>query len=391
MHLTRRSTRLLTALLPIPIAAGIAALLLLASCGGARPQEGATRANLDAQATTIRVHSPAQALWLRGDQGGLSWDHGVPMTPAGQHLFVFTLQTPLRTQFKPLLGDSTWSRGPNFAVDPGQTVEVWPRFQGDSGRVERIDDWWSPSLQNHRPLWIYRPPSYDEQPDERFPVIYMHDGQNLFDPAYSFLGVTWQVQAALDQGAADGSVRESIVVGIGNTPDRIREYTPTDGGYGGGGASAYLDFVVSELKPQIDQHLRTSLDRLDTAMVGSSLGGLVSACAGIWHPDVFGLVGELSPSTWWDNTVVLGMVRGTAQSPVKPARVYVDSGDAGSPDGSPGDDWVNTQALAQAYRDVGWIDVGYLLSPGDTHTESAWARRLPGALRFLMGPRAALP
>src|SRR5438477_687085 len=331
----RRSTRLITTLLPIPIAAGLAALLLLASCGGAGQADG--QADLSA-ATTVRVHSPAASLSLRGDHGGLSWTRGIALKQAQPGVFVFTTKPiKARTQFKPLLGDKTWSRGPNFAVDPGKTVEVWPRFNSDSGRVERIDGWYSNALGNSRPIWIYYPPSYDEQPDERFPVVYMHDGQNLFDASYSFNGVTWRVQDAMNQGAADGTVREAIVVGIGNTADRIREYTPSDGGYGGGGASPYLDFVVSELKPQIDQHLRTSADRLDTAILGSSLGGLVSACAGIWHPDTFGLVGAMSPSTWWDGTMIIGMVRATGPSPMKPARVYVDSGDAGAQDGEAGD------------------------------------------------------
>src|SRR5439155_285320 len=146
-------------------------------------------------------------------------------------------------------------------------------------------------------IWIYYPPSYDEQLRERFPVVYMHDGQNLFDPSYSFGGVTWQVQNAMDQGTADGSVREAIVIGIGNTGARIREYTPTEGGYGGG---------------------------------------------------------------------------------------------AGAQDGEPGDEWQNTAVLAQAYSDVGWIAVDHVIGHGDSHDESAWARRLPGALHFLLGPRGAL-
>jgi predicted alpha/beta superfamily hydrolase len=385
MRFSSRQTSLFQALLPIPIVAGLAALLLLAGCGGA-PGNAAAEDALRA-ATTIRVHSPAGALYLRGDGGGLSWSASTPMQSAGGVFTWTSRDVTAHTQFKPMLDDGSWSRGPNFAVDPGATVEVWPRFGGDSGRVDRIDDWWSPSLQDNRPIWIYLPPSYDEQPDERFPVLYMHDGQNLFDPSYSFTGVTWNVDGALDQGAADGSVREAIVVGIGNTPDRIWEYTPSDGGYGGGGASDYLSFVVDELKPQIDRLYRTSTDRLDTAIIGSSLGGLVSACAGVWRPDVFGLVGELSPSTWWDNTMILGMVRGTAQSPVKPARVYVDSGDAGPSN----DDMTNTATLAQAYRGVGWIAVDHLVGHGDTHTESSWARRLPGALQFLLGPRPAMP
>jgi predicted alpha/beta superfamily hydrolase len=379
-----RAALLAKALLPIPIVAGLAALLLLAGCGEPAPDAGVERLTAT---TTIRIHA-AGPLTLRGDGAGLSWYGGAALTQDGDGAFVWSsTAVRKRLQFKPLLNDQAWSRGPNFAVDSGATVEIWPRFQSDNGRVERIDGWWSNGLQNDRPIWIYTPPSYGEQPGERFPVIYMHDGQNLFDPAYSFAGVTWQVQPAMDQGATDGSVREAIVVGIGNTPNRIWEYTPSDGGYGGGGASAYLDFVANELKPQIDRLYRTSADRLDTAIVGSSLGGLVSACAGVWRPDVFGLVGELSPSTWWDNTMIIGMVRGTAPSPIKPARVYVDSGDSGPSN----DDQANTAALAQAYVDVGWIAVQHDVGHGDSHDEAAWARRLPGALRFLLGPRVALP
>jgi predicted alpha/beta superfamily hydrolase len=382
MPFSRRTARLVTTLLPIPIAAGIAALLLLSGCDG--PAQVASEQDLT-QVTTVRVHAPQGAVALRGDHAGLSWSRGVALANSGGVYTWSTRTLKARMEFKPLLHDATWSRGPNFAVSPGQTVEIWPRFRGDQGRVERVDGWWSPSLRDSRPVWIYTPPSYGEQPDERFPVVYMHDGQNLFDAAYSFGGVTWQVQDAMDRGAADGSVREAIVVGIGNTADRIWEYTPSDGGYGGGGAAAYLDFVTGELKPQLDKNLRTLPGRLDTAMVGSSLGGLVSACAGLWHADVFGLVGAMSPSTWWDDALILGMVR--SGGGLKPARVYVDSGDAGDS----ADDWQNTAALAQAYRDAGAGAVQHLIGHGDTHTESSWARRLPGALRFLLGSRAAVP
>ena len=384
MHVSRRTARLAKTLLPIPIAVGIAALLLLSGCGGSAP---AADAQDLAQTTTVRVHYPGSSMFLRGDHAGLSWSKGVQLQQAGGVFTWTTTALAARMQFKPLLADSTWSRGPNFAVSPGATVDVWPRFRGDHGYVARYDGWWSNTLQDSRPVWIYTPPSYDEQPDERFPIVYMHDGQNLFDAAYSFAGVIWNVQGAMDQGAADGSVREAIVVGIGNDANRIWEYTPTDGGYGGGGASPYLDFVVGELKPQMDRTLRTSGSRLDTAIVGSSLGGLVSACAGLWHPDVFGLVGEMSPSTWWDDTWVIGQVQASASAAVKPARVYVDSGDSGPSN----DDEQNTATLAQAYQGLGIAWVQHVVGHGDSHDETAWARRLPGALRFLLGPRTAMP
>jgi predicted alpha/beta superfamily hydrolase len=382
--MSRRSRNLLKTLLPIPLAAALAAALLLAGCGGPAPQASATAA-VSAAATTIRVHHPAGSMFLRGDGGGLSWSHGARMT--GTDPWVISVTLSQRLQFKPLADDRAWSRGPNYAVDPGATLDIWPRFNTDAGHVQRIDQWWSNGLQDNRPLWIYTPPSYDEQPAERFPVVYMHDGQNLFDAAYSFGGVTWDVPGAMDRGAADGSLREAIVVGVGNTANRIWEYTPSDGGYGGGGASQYVQFITDELKPQVDRLWHTSAGRLDTAIVGSSLGGLLSACAGVWRPDVFGLVGAMSPSTWWDNTMVIGMVQGTASSPVKPARVYVDSGDSGTDN----DDVINTGALAQAYQNVGWIQVKHVVGHGDTHTESSWARRLPGAMHFLLGPRASLP
>jgi predicted alpha/beta superfamily hydrolase len=326
-------------------------------------------------------------MYLRGDGGALSWRTGVRMQPVGNDTWQWTGAISGPMQVKPLADDLAWSRGPNYQVTPGQTLDLWPRFDGDAGSVERIDQWWSNGLQNNRPVWIYYPPSYREIPWARFPVVYMHDGQNLFDPSYSFQGVIWQVQQAMDQGAADGSIREAIVIGVGNTPNRIREYTPSDGGYGGGGAHDYVRFLTDELKPQMDRNLRTSPGPLDTGVLGSSLGGLVSACAGVWRPDVFGLVGAMSPSTWWDNTMLLGMVAGTKGAKVLPARVYVDSGDSG-PDN---DDVVNTNRLAQTWQSVGRIAVQYVVGHGDVHTESSWARRLPGALRFLLGPRPALP
>ena len=384
--MSQRSRNLLKTLLPIPVIAALAAALLLVGCGPQAPGSSAATSAVSAAATTIRVHHPATSMYLRGDGAGLSWSHGARMS--GSDPWVVSVTISQRLQFKPLAGDRSWSHGPNYAVDPGATVDIWPRFGGDAGHVQRIDQWWSNGLQDNRPLWVYYPPSYDEQPAERFPVVYMHDGQNLFDASYSFGGVTWDVQGAMDRGAADGSIREAIVIGVGNTANRIWEYTPSEGGgYGGGGASQYVQFLTDELKPQVDRLWRTSSDRLDTAIVGSSLGGLLSACAGVWRPDVFGLVGELSPSTWWDNTLVIGLVRGSQSSSVKPARVYVDSGDSGQDN----DDVINTGNLAQAYRDVGWIQVQHVIGNGDTHTESSWARRLPGAMTFLLGPRASLP
>ncbi len=372
-----------------------AALLLaaLAACAGAPSEEVSGQSDLSG-ATTLLVHYPANGhtVSIRGSEDGLDWNGGVPaQTQDGQTFSVTISHVEGTLQWKPLLDDQTWSLGPNYAARAGETVEIWPRFYVDQGTVTRIDNWWSNTLQNNRPIYIYTPPSYVEQTSLSFPVIYMHDGQNLFD-AYagdSFSGTTWSVDTALDQGAADGSIREAIVVGIGNTDNRTWEYTPNDSGEGdtGGGASQYLGFIVDELKPQIDGNERTLGDRGDTLMIGSSLGGLATGCAGLWQAGVFGSIGVLSPSTWWANEWITAQVDASSGQDPKPARVYVDSGDSGPSN----DDVTYTQALAQAYQSNGYSPVDYQVGHGDQHDEAAWARRLPGALQFLLGPRAALP
>ena len=158
----------------------------------------------------------------------------------------------------------------------------------------------------------------------------MHDGQNLFDPATAFGGVEWGVDEALDAAGEAGrcasgttcgndgecsagpclTTRATIVIGIDNTARRIWELTPTvDASIGdGGGADAYLTMVATELKPVVDAMLRTAPGPADTAIMGSSLGGLVSAYAGVTRPAVFGLVGAMSPSTWWDDRVIIDRV-----------------------------------------------------------------------------------
>jgi predicted alpha/beta superfamily hydrolase len=220
----------------------------------------------------------------------------------------------------------------------------------------------------------------------------MHEGQNLFDGSMAFGGVEWEVDETLDAAAESGAVREAIVVGVGNTSDRLYEYTPTyDASEGfGGDADKYLALLVGELKPRIDQDFRTFPARESTAVIGSSLGGLVSAYAGVREPDVFGLVGAMSPSTWWDSGYIVGEVAKTPAAPGRPLRVYVDSGNAGNSQ----DDMANTALLAGAYADLGYSEgstLHYVVQDGATHSEAYWAQRLPGALAFLLGPRDPLP
>jgi predicted alpha/beta superfamily hydrolase len=341
--------------------------------------------------TTIRVHYPTgtHSLALRGAEAPLSWTTNTPATKTADGWTWSSRNVTAAFDFKPLLDGTTWSLGPNYRVAPGETIDITPRFQSTSAKGSFAVRWQafaSPTLGRTRKVWVYLPPGYAENTEARYPVVYMHDGQNLFDRNAAF--GCWYADQALDDGAANGSIREAIIIGPEATSARMIDYTPSvDPGRGeGGGADAYLASLAAELKPLVDRELRTRTGREDTAILGSSLGGLVSAWAGVRRAETFGLVGAMSPSTWWDSTMILGAVSSMGTQATKPLRVYVDSGNAGPSS----DDSSNTGELARRYRSVGYrdgVDFLYVLANGHQHNESYWAQRLPRALAFLVGPR----
>ncbi len=320
---------------------------------------------------------------LRCGGGGHSWSVSLPATWTAGNRWVVSLSWSSGTiECKPLHNDTTWAVGPNWKITPGATVTMWPFFFHQAGRLTRTPNWRSNVLGDSRAIWTYYPPSYDENAAQRYPVVYMHDGQNLFLDSYAFGGVSWAVAQAMDQGIVNGTIREALVIGIDNDVDRLSEYTPVaDPSYGGGNAANYLQFITTELKPQMDQQLRTMPGADQTAIVGSSLGGLVSVWAGLTRPDVFKLVGALSPSTWWNGTWIIGQT--TAATGPLPTRVYLDSGNAGTS----GDDYINTTNLANAWKQKAGVTVRHLVQSGATHSETYWRQRIPGALQFLLGPR----
>lgn len=154
-----------------------------------------------------------------------------------------------------------------------------------------------PQLNRTRRIWIYLPPDYQTS-TKRYPVLYMHDGQNLFDNATAFAG-EWQVDETLNRLHSEGDYG-AIVVGIDNGgADRINEMTPWENTqYGGGEGDKYLQFIVETLKPYIDANFRTLAKAEHTALIGSSLGGLISTYGGVKYPNVFSKIGSFSPAYW---------------------------------------------------------------------------------------------
>ena len=163
-------------------------------------------------------------------------------------------------------------------------------------------DFFMPQLNRTRRIWVYYPPDY-ETSAKRYPVLYMHDGQNVFDAATSFSG-EWEVDETLNTLAAQGK-QVPLVVGIDNGGgNRIGEYTPwPNPQYGGGDGGKYMQFIVETLKPYIDANFRTLSDRENTAIMGSSLGGLISHYGTLKYQDVFSKAGLFSPSYWYSDSI----------------------------------------------------------------------------------------
>ncbi len=367
----------------------LASALLALACGGSAELGDSTsgvRSGSGLPQGVVVVHYPTgwgHRISLRGT-GPFTWSKGIDASWTQNDEWRLSVGLSGTVQLKPLFDDQAWAIGPNWTLSPGQTLDIWPHFFTNAGRLDTIGNWYSNTLQNARTIRVYLPPAYLENSGQRFPVIYLQDGQNQFDDASAFGGVSWNAGGAMNQGAAGGSIHEAILVGVDASANRISEYTPVpDPQDGGGNASAYLAFLTGELKPWVDATYRTLPGRESTGILGSSLGGLLSADAGLSRPDVFGLIGVMSPSTWWDNDWIIAAVQGSTSAPQKPLKVYVDSGDSGPSN----DDVTQTAQLQQAYRGLGTVQVQYLVQKGGQHSETYWRQRLPGALAFLLGPR----
>lgn len=249
-----------------------------------------------------------------------------------------------------------------------------------AGTVVQVDGIASPQLNNTRSLRIYLPPSYQLEPARRYPVLYMHDGQNLFNAATSFIGVEWGVDETIDALVASGAMEEVIVVGVDNNSDRISEYTPCcDPKHGGGKIDRYARFIVDTVKPYVDQHYRTLPGKRDTAIMGSSLGGVAAIYIARKHPDVFGGAAGLSSSFWWNRR---SMVKAVAAR--VPGKYYIDAG-------TEKDGLEDTVAMRDAMLAAGYVDgadLSYFEAKGAGHNETAWAARLERPLRYLFPARA---
>ncbi|MDX6694682.1 MAG: hypothetical protein QOF02_2285 [Blastocatellia bacterium] len=259
-----------------------------------------------------------------------------------------------------------------------------------SGEIRMHKSFHSKFLNADRDLIVYLPPGYDADKKRRYPVFYMHDGQNLFDGATSFIpGKEWRVDETAQALIASGKIEPLIIVGVYNAgAQRIDEYTPTPDAKvkQGGRADLYGRLLVEELKPFIDSQYRTLRGPKETGLGGSSLGGLVSLYLGLKYPQVFGKLAVVSPSVWWDNRMILRDVRALSRRPR--TRIWLDIGTKEGRDTAEATG--GTRALRDALVAKGWkenSDLKYFEAEGAEHNETAWAERAGPMLIFLFGKK----
>ena len=247
-------------------------------------------------------------------------------------------------------------------------------------------------LGNRRDVLVYLPPGYRRSLRTSYPVLYLHDGQNVFDAATSFAGVEWGVDETAQRLIRQKSIEPLIIVAVANMGEhRIHEYAPTAGVIAPhdqpkkrsrGLAGMYGRFLIQELKPYIDRKYRTKPEAQFTGLGGSSLGGLATLAIGIIFSDTFTRLMVMSPSVWWDEFSIIRLLGFIREKPS--LRIWLDMG-TGEPE------WEQVRELRDALLDCGWrrdVDLKYFEIPGAGHNEAAWAARVEPALKFLFPPQS---
>lgn len=244
------------------------------------------------------------------------------------------------------------------------------------GKVEYHKEFASSILNNKRDIIVWLPIGYNPQknPNKKYPVLYMHDGQNIMDPKTAYVGKDWRVDETVMKLIKQKKIKEIIVVGIYNTPDRLDEYSWSEKGQN------YLKFIVTELKPFIDSSYKTLSDKDNTAIMGSSMGGLISFYAAWHYPNIFTMAGCMSSSFYYNNDKSLKLVQ-SYRGKKKQVKFYIDHGEDGL---------IRGQKMFCLLTQKGYVlgqDIDYFYAPGAEHNEKEWAARLERPLIFFFKNR----
>lgn len=285
--------------------------------------------------------------------------------------FVLDFATPTLA-IKPCIRDGArlaWARGPDYVLSADEPdPSLFPYFYGaPRGRVSDVMH--VQADEGVHAIRVYHPPGYDENTLRRYPVVYMHDGQNLFFPEEAFQGQEWRVDETMDRLDGMNAIRKAIVVGVAPA-DRMREYTMP-------GCEAYGRFMAGRLKPLMDTHLRTLTGPRDSVVMGSSLGGVAALYLAWQHSEVFGRAACLSSTFEFENDLFARI----ASEPRRDLMVYLDSG-------WPRDNYDATNAMRDLLVRRGYrlgVDLMHFSFPDGLHDEASWAVRTHLPFQFFFG------
>lgn len=261
-------------------------------------------------------------------------------------------------------------------------------MRSDTSQLHYHFDFHSENLDNKRTISVWLPPQYN--PDSTYPVLYLHDGQNMFDKRYAAYGAIWEADKTAERLIRQGFLRPLILVGVDNNLQREEEYTLQRDAREkrGGNARNYGKFLTEELKPFIDSHYQTKAGPENCGIAGSSLGGLVSLTLALDYPEVFGLCGAISASLWWANQKSLYDVLAQA-SRLSNSRIWFDMGtEEGKYPGCVNPPFTLTRLLASRLEQIGLLpgwNYYYQEIVGGQHHENDWRDRFDRILLFLFG------
>lgn len=257
-----------------------------------------------------------------------------------------------------------------------------------NGHLLTIDDFSSSALEGRRTIRVLLPPGYSTTTSRRFPVLYVHDAQNLFVDSASYSGQAWHLDGIVDELIGSGQIEPIILVAIDHAGSgRLAEFAHQDRVHAGkrihARGSRYEQFLAAELKPHIDHFFMTRPEAPANALLGSSMGGLVSLNIALRRRRQFGAVAALSPSCWWDPAALKHDLRQYSKS-LSQLKLWID---IGGNEGCYGDEVEETAAYIAGLSSHDEEMFRYYLDPGADHSEAAWRRRAHLPLKFLFGAK----
>jgi predicted alpha/beta superfamily hydrolase len=336
-------------------------------------------------ATLEAIYPNPESLTLRTST--TQWSQVIAPTDVHDDRAVFEVPVPRghTIEAKLVRADGKWMQGRNLGLQRAEQFSIVPWFDRAAGVLGASRTIGSLDVR------ILLPPSYEEHPKRRLPVIYALDGQALFSDSRDPFGI-WSIDVALDALWSLRAVRQCIVVAIDTSKDRTARLSPVpDPKFGGGRANELLAAIVDELVPAIDSELRTERARQSRTVLGSSMGGLFAFYAAWTRPDVFGACAALSSSFWWADRWAVRLAQEDACPTPRP-RLYLDSGAALTDfEGANAQDgYLHTQAMIRALTENCYElgrDLSSFAFPGARHDPGAWSARISVPLQVLLPPR----